>query len=234
MCSATAFATTANAHGIWFAQRSGELALIYGEGGDDLDTVKRLPLIRQLAAYDKNGQPVATALSAQGKLAVADLGARPAVISAVLDNGIWSKTGDGRWHKQAKNELRDVVRSSHNVKYAVHLLAPLTTPLAALPAQTLQLIPLTPVPERRGETLRVRVLFAGQPCTDAKVIADFTGDPDGEALSTDANGELEVVVRNQGLNVIAAEVETAAADPRLTDASGHLATLSFRLRHAEE
>ena len=36
---------SAQAHGIWFAQRSGELALIYGEGADDLDMVKRQPLI---------------------------------------------------------------------------------------------------------------------------------------------------------------------------------------------
>jgi hypothetical protein len=32
----------ADAHGIWFAQRARQLALVYGVGADDLDAVKRL------------------------------------------------------------------------------------------------------------------------------------------------------------------------------------------------
>ena len=35
--------TVAQAHGIWFAQRAKQLALIYGVGADDLDMVRRLP-----------------------------------------------------------------------------------------------------------------------------------------------------------------------------------------------
>ena len=38
--------TAAQAHGIWFAQRSNQLALIYGVGADDLDMVKRLPKVK--------------------------------------------------------------------------------------------------------------------------------------------------------------------------------------------
>lgn len=41
----TAMVPVADAHGIWFAQRARQLALIYGVGADDLDAVKRLPLI---------------------------------------------------------------------------------------------------------------------------------------------------------------------------------------------
>ncbi|MBJ7375941.1 MAG: DUF4198 domain-containing protein, partial [Sphingobium sp.] len=33
-------AMPASAHGIWFAQRARQLALIYGVGADDLDAVK--------------------------------------------------------------------------------------------------------------------------------------------------------------------------------------------------
>jgi nickel transport protein len=227
-------APAVHAHGMWFAQRSGDLALIYGEGGDDLDPVKRLPLIRHVAAYAPDGHAVPTALVPEGKLAVADLSAAPAILTAVLDNGIWSKTGDGRWHKMAKNALSDVVHSSHNFKYAVHLLAPLTKPLAVLPEQTLQLIPLSPIPDLRGETLRLRVLFQGQPYAGAKIVADFTGDPDGPALISDSAGEVVLEVRHQGLNVIAVEIESAPRDGRLTDAVGHVATLSFRLKHAAE
>lgn len=224
----------AHAHGLWFAQRSGDIALIYGEGGDDLDTAKRLPLVRQFAAYDGSGNAVRTTPEIRGKLVIADLSAAPAILTAVLDNGIWTKTKDGLWHKKTKNEVRDVQHSSHNYKYAVHLLKPLDRPLAPLPEQTLQLLPLSPIPESRGEALRLRVLFQGKPYAGAKVIADFIGDPDGEALTSNADGEVEVLVRNQGLNVIVTELESAPLDALLNDTVGHTASLSFRLKHAAE
>ena len=44
--------SAADAHGIWFAQRATQLALIYGVGADDLDSVKRLPLIKSVSGYD--------------------------------------------------------------------------------------------------------------------------------------------------------------------------------------
>jgi hypothetical protein len=78
--------TAAQAHGIWFAQRSGELALIYGEGAEDLDTVKRQPLITAITAYDASGDPVPTALQASGRLLIVDTKERPAIVAAVLDN----------------------------------------------------------------------------------------------------------------------------------------------------
>src|SRR5690242_6570962 len=98
--AAGTFATTAaHAHGIWFAQRSNQLALIYGLGADDLDAVKRLPLVKSVAAYDANGKTVPASLVANGPLAVVNTSNRPAIVAAVLDNGNWSKTADGTWLK---------------------------------------------------------------------------------------------------------------------------------------
>ena len=59
-------ATVAQAHGIWFAQRSNQLALIYGAGAEDLDAVKRLPKVKSVAAYDENGKEVPTQLAPNG------------------------------------------------------------------------------------------------------------------------------------------------------------------------
>ena len=98
------FSTAAQAHGIWFAQRSGELALIYGEGADDLDTIKRQPLITATTAYDAAGHPVPTALEASGRLLIVNTKEKPAIVAAVLDNGIWSKTPDGKWLKRARTK----------------------------------------------------------------------------------------------------------------------------------
>ena len=224
----------AQAHGIWFAQRSDDLALIYGEGGDDLNAAKRLPLVRQVTGYDASGKALRTSLSASGKLAVVDLRESPAVVAAVLDNGIWTKSADGKWHKKPKGEVANAVRSSLNYKYAVHLLAPLKAPLAALPGHQLQLLPQSDLPQLRGEILRLKVLFQGKPLAGAQVVADFVNDPDAEPLLSGPDGIVEVAVRNQGLNVIAVHVETPPPDAQLTDEVEHIATLSFRLKHAPE
>lgn len=235
MAPLSAIPGTAQAHGIWFAQRSGDLALIYGEGGEDLDAAKRLPLIRAISGYDTEGRPIPTALEAAGKLALVDLRAQPAVVAAVLDNGIWTKSTDGQWFKKKKHEVSNALISGHNFKYAVHLLAPLPHPLAALRDHTLQIIPVDAVlPATRGEHLRLRVLYQGKPLAGVPVLADFVNDPDGVPLHTNADGLVSIPIRNQGLNVIAAKFDAPPDDPISTDKIEHLATLSFRLSHAPE
>ena len=113
--------TVAQAHGIWFAQRSNQLALIYGVGADDLDAVKRLPKVKTVAAYDENGKEVPTQLAANGPLLVVNTDNQPAIVAAILDNGPWSKTPDGKWHNKGKDEVPDATISEHTIKYTVHL-----------------------------------------------------------------------------------------------------------------
>jgi len=50
-------ATSVQAHGIWFAQRSGALAMIYGEGASDDAIVENMARVQHLAAYDASGTP---------------------------------------------------------------------------------------------------------------------------------------------------------------------------------
>jgi hypothetical protein len=50
-----ALAPSADAHGIWFAQRARQLALVYGVGADDLDAVKRLPLVKETKGLMRKG-----------------------------------------------------------------------------------------------------------------------------------------------------------------------------------
>ena len=99
-------ATTADAHAIWFAQRSKQLAFIYGVGADDLDSVKRLPLVRAVAGYDAQYKPVATTLRVAGPMVMVDSESPATVVTAVMFNGIWSKTPDGEWVKKGKDEVR--------------------------------------------------------------------------------------------------------------------------------
>jgi uncharacterized GH25 family protein len=227
-------ATVAQAHGIWFAQRSSQLALIYGVGAEDLDSVKRLPKVKTVAAYDDQGKDVPTQLAPNGPLLVVSTENQPAIVAAILDNGLWSKTPDGKWHNKGKDEVPGATRSEHTVKYAVHLRRLNVVP-PVLPAHKLQIVPLVKqLPDQMGQALTVRVLYEGKPVQGASVQADYVTDPDSAPLKTGPDGTATIKVRNQGLNVVAATLATPPADPAKTNQDEHLATLSFVLPNLPE
>ena len=227
-------ATVAQAHGIWFAQRSNQLALIYGVGADDLDAVKRLPKVKTVAAYDENGKEVPTQLAPNGPLLVLNTDNQPAIVAAILDNGPWCKTPDGKWHNKGKDEVPDATMAEHTIKYTVHLRRLNVAP-PVLPAHKLQIVPLAKqLPEQMGQSLTVRVLYDGKPVQGASVQPDYVTDPDSEPVKTGADGTATIKVRNQGLNVVVATLTTPPANPAKTNRDEHLATLSFVLPHQPE
>ena len=224
----------AESHGIYFAQRAKQLALIYGIGADDLDAVKRLPLVENVAGFDAEWKPVPTQLRVAGPLLLVDSDAAPLAVSAVLFNGIWSKTPDGEWVKKGRDEVPNSTVSEKNYKFAVHLTGPLTTPLPALPGQTLQIVPVTTIPEKLDQPLKLRVLFQGKPVAGATVLRDFINDPDAKPLRTAKDGTVSIKVRNQGLNVIQTVFVGPSDEPTKADRMEYTATLSFVLPHAPE
>jgi hypothetical protein len=225
----------AGAHGIWFAQRANQLALVYGIGADDLDMVRRLPKVVRVDGFDAAGQPVPTAIRVAGPLPLVESEGQAAFVSAVVDNGLWSKTADGKWHNKGRDEVPDAVRSEHTFKYAVRVQGPLAGKLPLLPGQTLQIVPVgEALPEHFGTPLRLQVFFDGKPVAGARVLADFLNDPDAAPVLTGADGTVTVFVRNQGLNVVAAIHDGPPSDPKKVEKSEHLATLSFVLPHLPE
>lgn len=227
-------ATSTQAHGIWFAQRSSQLALIYGVGAEDLDAVKRLPKVKAVAAYDEHGKEVPTQLAPNGPLLVASTDHQPAMLAAILDNGLWSKTPDGKWHNKGKDEVPDATKSEHTVKYTVHLRRLNVAP-PMLSAHKLQIVPLVKqLPDKMGQALTVRVLYDGKPVQGASVQPDYVTDPDSEPLKTGPDGTVTIKVRNQGLNVVAATLVTPPANPAKTNHDEYLATLSFVLPNLPE
>jgi uncharacterized GH25 family protein len=228
-------AGVAQAHGIWFAERSNQLALIYGLGADDLDVIKREPKVKSVTAYDEQGKEVPTQLTASGPLLVVDTGHQPAVVAGVMDNGLWSKTPDGKWLNKGKDEVPNATESLHTYKYAVHLRRPLHGPIPILAGQKLQIVPVgAQWPDRMGQPLRLRVLYDGKPVRGAQVQPDLVNDPDSKPLKTAADGTVTIKVRNQGLNVIVAKLDSAAAEPAKAASDESEATLSFVLPHLPE
>ena len=228
-------ATQVQAHGIWFAQRATQTGLIYGVGADDLDMVKRLPLITDFAAYDENLTEVEAELAVAGPVVLVVSDWQPTVMTAELNNGIWSKTADGRWHKKGLDEVPDAVIAERTMKYAVHVKSKLNKPLGNLPGQKAQIIPVGGfLPEMKGDILQVQVLLNGNPVTGAAIKEDFVNDPDQTPILTDKNGMATIGIRNQGLNVVAAIIDGPSDDPAKVRKVEYLATLSFVLEHLPE
>lgn len=233
--TATFFANTASAHGIWFAERSDQLAVIYGVGADDLDMVKRLPKITSISAYDVLQQPVETSLRASEFLVVVNTDEHPAVVAAVLDNGYWSKTPDGEWIAAGRDEVPNATIAERTIKFAVHLRSALAEPLGPLPGQALQIVPEDAIlPDMMGDELNLRVLYEGKPVAGARVMVDFVNDPDGKRIVTGEDGRVTIKIRNQGLNVIGALYDSPSDEPDKIDKIENMATLSFVLAHLPE
>ena len=227
--------SAAQAHAIWFAQRATQLALIYGVGADDLDSVKRLPLVNSVGGYDADYKPVATTLKVAGPLVLADSEEPRTITTAAMDYGIWSRTPDGKWHKAGKDEFPTATVSEHNYKYAVHIEGQLAKPLPLFPDQLLQVVPVDPtLPQQMGKPLRLRVFYKGKPVSGATVMHDYINDPDQVAPKTADDGTITINVRNQGLNVVTAIYVASSDNPARYNTMEYRSTLSFVLPHAPE
>ena len=222
------------AHGIWFAQRAKQVALIYGIGADDLDTVKRMPLVESIGAFDASYQPVAAKLRIAGPVVLVDADEQPTLIAAVLQNGTWSRINEGEFEKKGRDEMPAATLSEKTVKYAVTIQGPLDKPIPALPTQILQIVPVGAIPAKLGTPLTYRVLYKGKPIAGARMINDMINDPDAAEIKTGADGTATMAVRNQGLNVIRAVYDGPTDNPVKYDRIEHTATLSFTLAHAPE
>jgi len=224
----------ADAHGIWFAQRAKQIAIIYGVGADDLQSVKRQPNMESVQAWDADLNPVGAQLRTDGSLVIVDTDAPPTIVSAVLQNGTWSKLPDGEFVKKPKDEVPNSVKSETTIKYAVSIQGSLTKPVPLIPAQTLQIVPVGAIPAMLGTPLTYRVTFKGKPVAGATVINDMVNDPDAKEVATKADGTVTFPVRNQGLNVIRAVYISPTDNPTKIDRYEHTATLAFTLPHAPE
>lgn len=227
--------SAANAHAIWFAQRARQLALVYGVGADDLDAVKRMPLINSVQGFDAQGNPVPTSLRAAGAIPVVDSKVPLAIVAAAMDYGMWSKDAAGEWHNKGRDEIKSATVSEHNFKYAVHLNQLPTRPVPMIAGHKLQLVPASlAIPQKMGEPIKVRAYYDGKPIAGVDVKADYVNDPDQEATKTDVDGYATIPVRNQGINVLMAIYVGPTDNPAKYERMEYSASLTFVLPHAPE
>lgn len=213
------------AHGLWTEQRRGQIETIYGHGAED--NAFKAEKISDAWAFDRQGKPLAVEIQRLDDHARLKPAAAPAVLAVALDNGAWSQTPEKKWINAGRSQVPESVRSLHTWKYslAIHEEG------AKLPA--LDQLQMVIIPERdplsvgAGHKLPVRVLVDGKPAAGIKLIGDYRGAPDSVSAETDAEGRAEVTVRNEGLNVIAAEVSLAVENDKDIEERGLFASLTF-------
>lgn len=229
-----AASTAVQAHGIWFAQRAKQLALIYGVGADDLDMVRRLPQVESITAYDAEFKPIKAAARVAGAIVVIDADAQPTLVAAVMPYGVWSRVGAAEFERKTLAEMPNATVSTKNIKYAVTIQGPLSKPIPALDGHALQIVPAGAIPENLGSPLTYRVLYKGAPVAGALLINDHVNDPDAKQVVTGSDGMVTMPVRNQGLNVIRAVYVSETDNAALYKQIEHTATLAFTLAHLPE
>ena len=194
----------AAAHGLWTEQRRGNHEVIYGHGAKD-DAFKA-DKISGAWAYDGAGKMIPVTVQRLHDHARLQPLRAPAVLAVARDNGAWSQTPDKQWINQGRRQVPNSTHSLHTYKYSLELLAP-GAKLPDLSKLRLAIVPQSdPLAVGPGKPLRVQVLVDGKPAREVKLIGDYRGMPHEVSATTDAQGYAEVVVRNEGLNIISAEL----------------------------
>jgi uncharacterized GH25 family protein len=218
-------AQAAHAHGIWLAERWGKIGLVYGHGaGDDpYDPAK----ISAIQALDEDGKPVEMQANAFEDHALLSSEDEPAIILVDFDNGFYTKGRDGKWVNRPKSEVEGAQKAGRYFKHTLTI-RHLHGELPSVPQQALQILPLVnPAELTAGKTLRVRVLFDGKPLAGVSLIPDYVNMSEERIRETDAAGEVDVTVRNNGLNVVAVSHGVPLENDPDADAVQHFATLAF-------
>ena len=208
------YAIPADAHGIYYANRLDQKALVLGEG--PLDNIYDPDCVQRIDAYDVKFNPTTVKRIDTDKNMILVPGDDLGVTATFFDYGYFAKTTDGKVIPTRDfASVPNLKAVTYAVKYNIHYWNENVTP-GAIYNVPIQIVPaVNPLTLRRGDTLRLRIYKDGEPYANAPVIADVLGDLTNE-MKADANGYISVRVANNGLNVIGVEVGFPTDDPIVT------------------
>lgn len=224
LCAVLLVAQT-SAHGLWTEQRRGNIEVVYGHGAED-DAFKA-EKISGAWTYNTAGKMIPVTVEQLADHARLQPLKPPAVIAVALDNGAWSKTPDGQWINQGRSQVPNATQSLHTYKYSLAIYEE-GAKLPELKQLKMVIVPeVDPLEVGPGNPLPVRVLVDGKPMAGVKLVGDYRGAPDEVSTTTDADGRAKVMVRNQGLNIIAAEVDLPVKGDTDIETRGLFTSLTF-------
>lgn len=215
----------ASAHGLWTEERRGNIEVVYGHGAED--SKFNAEKVSGAWAYDAGGKMIPVTVERLADHARLVPLSHPAVMSVALNNGMWSQTADKKWTNEGRTKVPGAVTALQTFKYSLAIYEP-GVKLSNLKGLKLVIVPQAdPLSVGPGKPLPVKVLLDGKPLAGIKLIGDYRSQPDVVSATTDAQGLATVVVRNEGLNIIAAETVVKVSGNPDIDEQGLFTSLTF-------
>ncbi|CAI8876938.1 nickel transport protein [Pseudomonas sp. IT-347P] len=222
---AALFAGQVSAHGLWTEQRRGNIEVVYGHGAED--NAFKAQKISGAWAYDAGGKMIPVSVERLADHARLKPLKSPAVMAVALNNGMWSQTADKKWINEGRSKVPSAIEATETFKYSLAVYQP-GVKLPKLDQIKLLIVPeVDPLTVGPGKSLPVRVLLDGKPAAGVKLVGDYRSAPNTVSTETDKDGRAQVLVRNEGLNVIAAQVEVPVKDSADVNSRGLFSSLTF-------
>ena len=222
---AALFTGQVSAHGLWTEERRGNIEVVYGHGAED--NAFKPQKISGAWAYDASGKMIPVSVERLADHARLKPLKPPAVMAVALNNGMWSQTADKKWINEGRSKVPGATEATQTFKYSLAIYQP-GARLPKLDQIKLLILPeVDPLTVGPGKSLPVRVLLDGKPAAGVKLIGDYRSAPNTLSTETDKDGRAQVLVRNEGLNVIAAQVEVPVKDSVDVDSRGLFSSLTF-------
>ncbi|UVM00500.1 DUF4198 domain-containing protein [Pseudomonas atacamensis] len=222
---AALFTGQVSAHGLWTEERRGNIEVIYGHGAED--NAFKAQKISGAWAYDASGKMIPVSVERLADHARLKPLKPPALMAVALNNGMWSQTADKKWINEGRSKVPGATEATQTFKYSLAIYQP-GAKLPKLEQIKLLILPeVDPLTVGPGKSLPVRVLLDGKPAAGVKLYGDYRSAPNTLSTETDKDGRAQVLVRNEGLNVIAAQVEVPVKDSVDVDSRGLFSSLTF-------
>lgn len=222
---AALFTGQVSAHGLWTEERRGNIEVIYGHGAED--NAFKAQKISGAWAYDASGKMIPVSVERLADHARLKPLKPPALIAVALNNGMWSHTADKKWINEGRSKVPGATEATQTFKYSLAIYQP-GAKLPKLEQIKLLILPeVDPLTVGPGKSLPVRVLLDGKPAAGVKLYGDYRSAPNTLSTETDKDGRAQVLVRNEGLNVIAAQVEVPVKGSADVDSRGLFSSLTF-------
>ena len=222
---AALFTGQVSAHGLWTEERRGNIEVIYGHGAED--NAFKAQKISGAWAYDASGKMIPVSVERLADHARLKPLKPPALMSVALNNGMWSQTADKKWINEGRSKVPGATEATQTFKYSLAIYQP-GAKLPKLEQIKLLILPeVDPLTVGPGKSLPVRVLLDGKPAAGVKLYGDYRSAPNTLSTETDKDGRAQVLVRNEGLNVIAAQVEVPVKGSVDVESRGLFTSLTF-------
>ena len=197
--------------------------LVFGHGSQRLDF--EVEKAKSLRAFDAQGKELTITKEKKGKVLLLKISGQPALVTAVVDNGYWSKTIYG-WKEEPKRKASRVIEAIRQLYYARMLIAWTDAAQPKTSDHSIALIPLqNPFAMKPGEILQIKVLYNGNPLPNG----EMNGGEHNALGRTDKEGIIKVPVI-AGVNLLSVEYKVKIKDDPDADTLDQTATLTFEVK----